>query len=145
MTIETMTNITSVVRSDRAGSETSATQVRELSVAAERQAVAEVKQQQRQQQQKEANLDHEDLEKAVSELKEYVQNVQRDLNFHVDDVTGRVVVKVIDAENDEVIRQIPPEEMLALSRRLAELMDENMQENASMAGSSTGILIEITA
>jgi len=144
MPIENVTNITSMVRSDRtSGEKTTVTTVKEMSAAAaERQAIAAARQEQRQRQ---ARLDHNDLEKAVSELKEFVQNVQRDLDFHVDDVTGSVVIKVIDAENDEVIRQIPPEEMLALSRRLAELMEENMAEAADMIGGSKGILIEITA
>ena len=62
--------------------------------------------------------------KVVSELQTYVQKSQRNLDFHVDDQTGRVVVKVIDATNDEVIRQIPSEEMLDLARRIQLFLDE---------------------
>jgi flagellar protein FlaG len=64
------------------------------------------------------------FEKVVSELQTYVQKSQRNLDFHVDDQTGRVIVKVIDATNDEVIRQIPSEEMLDIARRIQVLLDE---------------------
>jgi flagellar protein FlaG len=71
-----------------------------------------------------ARLTREKLDKVVSELKEYVQTMQRDLNFHVDDATGRVVVKVVDSTTNKVVRQIPEEEVLALARRLEEMLDD---------------------
>jgi len=74
-------------------------------------------------------------ERVVSELKDYVQNSQRNLDFQVDDATGRVVVKVIDSNSNTVIRQIPSEEILALSRRLAE----------SLEHSQKGMLLELKA
>ena len=48
-----------------------------------------------------------------------VQNVK--LNFSVDRFTGKVVVRVIDGESGEVIREIPPEELLSLAREMKEL------------------------
>ena len=57
----------------------------------------------------------EALEEAVSQLKDYVQSLKRDMDFSVDDKTGRFVVKVIDSQTKELIRQIPSEEMLAIS------------------------------
>lgn len=59
------------------------------------------------------------LQSAVSKLQDYVQNYQRKLSFSVSEETGRTIIKVYDAETDELIRQIPPEETL----RLAELID----------------------
>ena len=61
-----------------------------------------------------------DLEKAVSEINDYVQTLNRSLQFSVDDDSGRTVIKVIDPQSDEVIRQIPPEEILAIARVLQE-------------------------
>ena len=66
-------------------------------------------------------------ERVVSELKDYVQNSQRNLDFQVDDVTGRVVVKVIDSNSNTLIRQIPSEEILALSRRLADSLEDSQK------------------
>lgn len=60
------------------------------------------------------------VEEAVSSIREFTQSIQRNLNFSLDDSTGRVVVKVTDGVSGEVIRQIPSEEAL----RLAETLDE---------------------
>jgi flagellar protein FlaG len=48
------------------------------------------------------------MKAAVTRLNEFVQNVQRNLEFKVDDATGCTVVTVRDAQTDEVVRQIPP-------------------------------------
>ncbi|HEB60052.1 MAG TPA: flagellar protein FlaG [Gammaproteobacteria bacterium] len=69
-------------------------------------------------------LSTEGLDVVVSQLETLTQNLQRNLHFNVDDATGRVVVTVVDSESDEVIRQIPPEELLALSQHLAESLEE---------------------
>ncbi|MBN7116559.1 flagellar protein FlaG [Pseudomonas oleovorans] len=60
------------------------------------------------------------VETAVSSIQAFAQSIQRNLNFSLDDSTGRVVVKVTDGVSGEVIRQIPSEEAL----RLAESLDE---------------------
>ena len=60
------------------------------------------------------------VEEAVSSIKAFAQSIQRNLNFALDDSTGRVVVKVTDGVSGEVIRQIPSEDAL----RLAESLDE---------------------
>ena len=69
-------------------------------------------------------VSREKIDKVVSELKEFVQTMQRDLNFHVDDATGRVVIRVVESSTNKVVRQIPEEEVLALARRLEEMLDE---------------------
>lgn len=68
----------------------------------------------------------EQLREAMSKVSSYMQNVQRNLNFSIDDSTGQTVVKVIDAESEEVIRQFPSEEMLALARHLSEMNGESV-------------------
>lgn len=65
-------------------------------------------------------VEAEDLDQAVQQINDFVQTVQRDLRFSVDEGTGRVVVTVRDSKTDEVIRQIPSEEMLALAENLEE-------------------------
>lgn len=66
------------------------------------------------------------LEAAVKEVSSALQSVQRNLNFTIDEVSGRTVVKVIDSSSDEVIRQFPSEEVLALARRMKELDDREL-------------------
>ncbi|MEM7209377.1 MAG: flagellar protein FlaG [Pseudomonadota bacterium] len=70
-----------------------------------------------------ANVEPEKLSAAVRDINDYVQRVQRTLQFSVDDDTGTTVVKVLDSETDEVIRQFPPEEALALARHLQASQD----------------------
>jgi len=74
----------------------------------------------------EANVAKEadDLKQAVSQLNNFVQNMQRDLQFSIDKESGAMVVKVIDAKSEKVIRQIPSEETLRLARSLVEQSDD---------------------
>ncbi|MDN3518273.1 flagellar protein FlaG [Aquisalimonas lutea] len=63
----------------------------------------------------------DELGQAVQQINDAVQVVRRDLEFSVDDETGKAVVKVLDARSDEVIRQIPAEEILAIAENLEEM------------------------
>lgn len=60
----------------------------------------------------------EDLGGAVARLNDYVQNVQRDLQFEVDMERGQTIVRVVDNETQEVIRQMPDEVALRLADNL---------------------------
>lgn len=70
-----------------------------------------------------------ELQDAVQKMNMYVQNIQRDLQFSVDEASGRNVVKVIDSKSKEVIRQIPSEEVLALARQWAEQQEDDVGFN----------------
>lgn len=59
-----------------------------------------------------------ELDQAVENVAGYVQNIARDINFSVDANTNRPVVTVTDQLSGEVIRQIPNEEMLEISKNL---------------------------
>ena len=61
-------------------------------------------------------LSREEIEQTVSEVSDFVQNIQRNLLFSVDDDSGETVIKVTDMETDDVIRQIPSEEVLQLQQ-----------------------------
>ena len=63
-------------------------------------------------------VDTEQVESAVSRISDYVQNFQRDLQFSVDQDSGRTVIKVVDSETEQVIRQIPSEETLRMVEQL---------------------------
>ncbi len=62
--------------------------------------------------------DAEQVKAAVSKISDFVQNFQRDLLFSIDEDSNRLVVKVVDSETQEVIRQIPSEEMLRIAKDL---------------------------
>lgn len=67
-----------------------------------------------------AQPDKQAVENAIVSMQDATQAMQRNLDFSIDDSTGRMVVKVTDSASGEVIRQMPTEEAL----RLAESLDE---------------------
>lgn len=62
-------------------------------------------------------LNSAELKNAVERLDKLARLVRHELQFSVDEASGRVVIKVIDMESSEVIRQVPPEEVLDLIAR----------------------------
>jgi flagellar protein FlaG len=62
--------------------------------------------------------EQEKLKMAVQEIEKFVQSVKRNLEFSIDEPSGKVVVKVIASDSGEVIRQIPNEEVLKLANSL---------------------------
>jgi flagellar protein FlaG len=68
-----------------------------------------------------------DVERAVQRLNELMSDSQRSLRFQVDELSGRTVITVLDAQTKEVVRQIPSPEWLEVVRRLEQagsLIDE---------------------
>ena len=61
-----------------------------------------------------------ELDDAIGRVQDFFQNKARDLIFARDDDSGRTVVRVIDSQTDEVLRQFPSKEMLALAQSLDE-------------------------
>lgn len=65
--------------------------------------------------------EREKLQAAVSDIQGFVQSVRRDINFNLDEDSGRVVINVTEATSGDVIRQIPSEEALRLAENLSEI------------------------
>lgn len=63
-------------------------------------------------------IEPEALQSAVQDIRKQASNLQRSLEFSVDEASGRTVITVIDKATDEIIRQIPPEEALTLAERI---------------------------
>ena len=140
MANESIATVTSLVNASSSNSEISVTRVKDVDVI-NREARADVVKdlaQARAAAAEQQQVSRQAIERVVSELEAYVQSAQRNLDFHVDDKTGRVIVKVVDPTNDSVIRQIPSEEMIAISHRLQEFMDDNQLD-------MRGMLLEIKA
>ncbi|OOZ42236.1 hypothetical protein BOW53_00610 [Solemya pervernicosa gill symbiont] len=60
----------------------------------------------------------EELQDAVTRINDHMQVIRRNLSFNLDDESGETVIKVIDSDTDEVIRQLPTEEAMKLSKQL---------------------------
>ncbi|WP_313548572.1 flagellar protein FlaG [Pseudomonas sp.] len=59
-----------------------------------------------------------EVKQAVEDIQAFIDSVERNLKFSIDEGSGRVVVKVIAKASGELIRQMPTEEALELARSL---------------------------
>ena len=63
----------------------------------------------------------EEVEIVINELNEFMETTQRGLSFSVDKQLGIEVVSVTDLETEEVIRQIPSEELVVLRKKMNDI------------------------
>ena len=80
-----------------------------------------------------------DAEKRRQELEKQAQNLQSlselkgwSVSFRVDNELDKTVITVVDVDTQKPIRQIPDEKLLALSKRIQELTNDN--SNDGLAG-----------
>ena len=66
-------------------------------------------------------LTRKDVEDMVEALEDFANTVQTRLNFSIDDDTEDVVVKIMDKETGDVIKQFPAEEILELREKMQDL------------------------
>jgi flagellar protein FlaG len=59
-----------------------------------------------------------EVENAVTKLNDFVQTVQRNLQFNLDDLSGKTIITVVDKETSEVVRQIPDDVAVRLAQDL---------------------------
>lgn len=60
----------------------------------------------------------EEVQDAAQKIEQFTQNIAQNLKFSVDEDTGKTVVKIVDTQTQEVIRQIPSEEAISIARTL---------------------------
>lgn len=75
-------------------------------------------------------VSREDVNNAVKATNEFVGSINDALQFSIDDETGKTIVKVIDSNTKEVIKQIPSEEMIAIAKALDKLKGLLLQQKA---------------
>jgi flagellar protein FlaG len=78
----------------------------------------------------EEELKKEDVEEVTKFLNESSDLFNLSLRFSVHDSTSRIVVSVTNADTEEVIRQIPAQEVLDLAERLNEMVGVLFNETA---------------
>ncbi|GAB0109618.1 flagellar protein FlaG [Pseudoalteromonas distincta] len=66
------------------------------------------------------DLSLEKLEEVAQQLQNFMTDMNRSLEFHVDEDSGRNVIKVIDKESGDLLKQYPSEEVLKIVSNLAE-------------------------
>lgn len=58
------------------------------------------------------------VQEATKRLQDFVSGVRGDIQFSLDNDSGKTVVKVIDRTTQEIIRQFPSEEAIDLAKAL---------------------------
>lgn len=66
-----------------------------------------------------AQSQRDTMSKAVKDIEDMIQTSRREIRFEVREETGTSVIRVLDKETQKVIRQFPPEEIIALAERFA--------------------------
>lgn len=82
------------------------------------------------------DMPREELDETISQLNDSLQNVQRNLEFSIDKEVGQIVINVKDRETDEIVRQIPSEEVLDLAKNLhaaSERFNERIESHSQSA------------
>ncbi|VAW53098.1 hypothetical protein MNBD_GAMMA06-1960 [hydrothermal vent metagenome] len=71
-------------------------------------------------QKEKAYVSDEKLDDAVKVINEQLQLTKSELRFSVDKDSGITVIKVINIQTDEMIRQIPADQVLGIAQKLRE-------------------------
>ncbi|RLP54494.1 MAG: flagellar protein FlaG [Ketobacter sp.] len=64
------------------------------------------------------------VEEVIPKVRELMQKNQRSLDFKVAEQENRVIITVIDKETDEVIRQIPPEDVIQIAKSMGQGIED---------------------
>lgn len=63
---------------------------------------------------------NQQLENATEEMNQQAQRLNRELHFSINEDTGETVIKVVDSQNQKLIRTIPSDEFLDLQQQFNE-------------------------
>jgi flagellar protein FlaG len=72
--------------------------------------------------------DTNQVAKKVNPLLEMLDVQNSELSVSLEPITKRIVVKIVNAETKEVIKQIPPKELLELAEKLKEISGALLDE-----------------
>jgi flagellar protein FlaG len=64
----------------------------------------------------------DEVRESVKDVNEIVDQVKEGLSFQIHEDTEELMVQVIDVNTEEVIKELPPEEMLDLKARIHEMV-----------------------
>lgn len=111
---ETTVSVTRTQPEDEKGSGSEDTGGQQQSANAKTQQQANTRQAQQQQQ-------SEQLKKAVAEMNRKINNSNEEAVFGVHEDTNRIMIKIMDKETKEVIKEFPPEKTLDMIARIWEM------------------------
>ncbi|MCE2595598.1 flagellar protein FlaG [Motilimonas cestriensis] len=66
-------------------------------------------------------VDKVDVEDAISTVHKFIDSNKRGVSFSIDDSTEKMVIKVIDKNTNETVKQMPSEEFLKIAEKIKAL------------------------
>jgi len=72
----------------------------------------------------------EAIQETVAAINDFMSQFKRTLNFSVDIAAGQTIIKVIDTSNDELVRQIPSEDFIEISKHIEQMNNLLFSEKA---------------
>ena len=64
----------------------------------------------------------EDVRRMSRVLNKIVESLNWNIKVRIDETSDRIVTQIVDPETDEIIKQIPPQELLDIMSRVKELV-----------------------
>ncbi|MES2407352.1 MAG: flagellar protein FlaG [Pseudomonadota bacterium] len=75
-------------------------------------------------------VDAVDLKRSIDAINKFLKPVASNIEFSIDQDSGRTLVKVVDTDTNTVIRQTPSKEVLAIAKELDKLQGLLIREKA---------------
>ena len=63
-----------------------------------------------------------ELEEKIDDMNSIMETLEEKLSFKLHDDTDRIMTQIIDIQTEEVIKEMPPEEMLDLAAKIHEMV-----------------------
>ncbi len=78
-----------------------------------------------------AQVSAPDLRELLEHVGDYIDPERRSLSFEIREELGRTVVSVYDADTEELVRQIPADEMIRVANVMREIAEQGEQRTAA--------------
>lgn len=75
-------------------------------------------------------VSEKEVQKLARDLDDALRPFNTELSFTVDKETEKMVIKIVDSETQEIVRQIPAEDALRLASRIKQLLGLLVDGNA---------------
>jgi flagellar protein FlaG len=72
----------------------------------------------------------EEILNSIEKINIQLESTNRSIRFNVDESTKDIVVKIVNKDSGELIKQIPPQEALRLKERLQDMLGLIIEEMA---------------
>jgi len=67
-------------------------------------------------------IDKEELKRIIEEIRKKMDYLNKYLRIDIDNELDIPVIKIVEKETEKVIRQIPPDYMLSIMKRIDEML-----------------------